>query len=76
MNIGKKEVVLVWGVIVVVFYILTRVVHSFYMEVMFGYLSRFLGSSLTSALFWVLWILILIKALDLIIRWSIFSDDI
>jgi hypothetical protein len=76
MNIEKKEVILIWGAIIVVLYILTRLIYGFYMEVVFDYLSRLLGPSLTSALFWTGWILILIKAFDLIMKWCIFSDDI
>jgi hypothetical protein len=76
MKTEVKGMFLVWGFIIVVIYILTRAIYGFYMVVIFDHLSRYLGSSLTMALFWVGWILLLIKTLDVIIKWCVFNDDI
>jgi hypothetical protein len=76
MKIEKKEIVVIWGAIIVVLYVLTRAVYSFFMKVIFDYLSGYFGPSLASALFWVGWILVLIKVFDIVIKWCIFSDDI
>jgi hypothetical protein len=76
MKIETKEIFLVWGAIIVILSILTKLIYGLYMRTVFEYLSNWLGSSLTMALFWAGWVLALIKAIDVVMNWCIFNDDL
>jgi hypothetical protein len=76
MKIEMKEIFLVWGAIIVILSILTRLIYGLYMRTVFEYLSNWLGSSLAITLFWAGWVLALIKAIDVVMNWCIFNDDL
>lgn len=76
MNIGKKEVIFVWGGIIIFLAVVTKLIHNFYMARVFQYITKYTGDSLASTLFWVGWIIILLFALNVFLKWCIYNDNL
>ncbi|MDD3098495.1 MAG: hypothetical protein PHU82_01545 [Candidatus Pacebacteria bacterium] len=75
MNIGKKEVVLVWGAIILFLSVLTKLAYNLYLAQIFQYVSRYTGNSLALMLFFIGWAIFIIFVLNALLNWCIYKDN-